>query len=127
MIAVKEYFIDRDYTFSYVREDAPGNPFYHCYKLIATNNSTKAEIDTKLRIFIQPYEKIRNPYEKIRNLNVEITNLNNIKHLEKELAITKDETLDLYFCSNRLINIYSVLLPNRFMLSSCFIEKVLLR
>lgn len=90
MITVKEYFIDRDYTFSYVREDAPGNPFYHCYKLIATNNSTKVEIDTKLRIFIQPYEKIR-------NLNVEITNENNIKKLETELAITKDETLDLYF------------------------------
>lgn len=90
MITVKEYFVDRDYTFSYVREDAPGNPFYHCYKLIATNNSTKVEIDTKLRIFIQPYEKIR-------NLNVEITNESNIKHLEKELALTKDETLDLYF------------------------------
>ena len=90
MITVKEYFVDRDYTFSYVREDVPGIPFYHCYKLIATNNSTKAEIDTKLRIFIQPYEKIR-------NLNVEITNESNIKHLEKELALTKDETLDLYF------------------------------
>ena len=90
MITVKEYFVDRDYTFSDVREDVPGIPFYHCYKLVATNNSTKAEIDTKLRIFIQPYEKIR-------NLNVEITNLNNIKKLETELALTKDETLDLYF------------------------------
>ena len=99
MITVKEYFVDRDYTFSYVREDTPGNPFYHCYKLVATNNSTKVEIDTKLRIFIQPYEKIR-------NLNVEITNESNIKHLETELALTKDETLDLYFCSDIPINIY---------------------
>lgn len=88
-IMVKEYFIDRDYTFSYKKSGSAGNLSYNCYSLVATNNATKEEIDTKVRFFIWPCDKIK-------NLNLDITNSRDIKRLEDEMSITLGEHLDLY-------------------------------
>ena len=90
-ITISEYFIDKNYSFSYKEDtDLSDFPMYNRFRLIATNKETGKEIYTKVNIFLWKYEKIK-------NLRVEITNMRDIKRLEEELSITKDESLNLFF------------------------------
>lgn len=90
-ITVNEYFIDKNYVFSYKEDiNLSDFPMYNRFRLVATNKETGKEIYTKVNIFLWKYEKIK-------NLRVEITNMRDIKRLEDELSITKDESLNLFF------------------------------
>ena len=90
-ITINEYFIDKNYLFSYKEDsDLSDFPMYNRFRLVATNKETGKEIYTKVNIFLWKYEKIK-------NLRVEITNMRDIKRLEEELSITRDESLNFFF------------------------------
>ena len=90
-IAINEYFIDKNYSFSFKEDTNLSDfPMYNRFRLITTNKETGKEIYTKVNIFLWKYEKIK-------NLRVEITNMRDIKRLEEELSITRDESLNFFF------------------------------